>query len=135
MGNVGLMLGSCILLPASLRHRFLKMKKAYTLIGAFLFTAILAKAQHNSTSTKYYRNFPIIVTLQFQNLASPFHDLNGNFSNPGLMLGTEVSYSGRQNWVQQCYAGFYFNKNAGNGIMVFTQTVYRPAIFNIFTLR
>jgi len=108
------------------------MNKATILLGLLILTANLATGQENSDSNKDYRNFPIIVSLQFQNLASPFHDLKGNFSNVGLLVGTEVSYNGKQNWTQQFRAGFYFNRNAGNGLMLFTQTVYRPTIFTYF---
>lgn len=79
-----------------------------------------------------YRNFPIIVSLQFQNFALPFHDLGSNFMHVGIALGTEVSLNGRQNWVQQFQAGYYLNKELGNGFFTYTQTVFRPTVFNYF---
>lgn len=105
----------------------------HTLLLALLFFYTLTtRSQDNPAPGKDYRNFPLIVTLQFQNLAFPFHDLKGNFSNVGLLVGTEVSLNGKQNWAQQVQAGFYINKNAGNGFTAFTQTVYRPTVFKNF---
>ena len=100
----------------------------------YLLTALqvtCSKGQ-DTASQSDYRNFPIIISVQFQNLALPFQDLKSNFGHVGIALGTEVSLNGKQNWVQQFQAGFYLNKNAGNGFFAYTQTVYRPAIFKHF---
>jgi hypothetical protein len=58
--------------------------------------------------------------------------MNSNFSHVGILLGTEVSLNGKQNWVQQFQAGYYFNNDAGNGIIAYTQTIYRPTIVDHF---
>lgn len=126
------MLDSGSFSPPSLPYKFSNMNKVLTFIIAVLFSTRIANAQDNSNSPGDYRNFPILISLQFQNLASPFHDLKGNFSNIGLLVGTEVSFNGKQNWVQQFQTGFFFNKNAGNGLMLLTQTVYRPTVFQHF---
>lgn len=81
-----------------------------------------------SETNQNYRDFPIIVTIQFHSLAMPFRDTKSNFSNIGIGLGTEVSLNGKQSWVQQIGAMGYHNKNAGNGILVYTQNAWRPAI-------
>ncbi|MBX7109657.1 MAG: hypothetical protein K1X61_13480 [Chitinophagales bacterium] len=94
--------------------------------------ATFSKAQDAATSDADYRNFPVIISLQFQNFALPFQDLKSNFGHVGIALGTEVSLNGKQNWAQQFQAGFYFNKDAGNGFFTYTQTVYRPAFFKHF---
>jgi len=47
-------------------------------------------------------------------------------------VGTEISLNGKQNWAQQIQAGYYFNRDAGNGIMAYTQTIYRPTIVDHF---
>ena len=100
------------------------------LIGCSLLFS--AAAQH--TSSKDYRNFPIVLTLQFNNLALPFKNLKSNFSNMGVGIGTEVSHNGGHNWAQQFTALWYRNKTVGNGLLFYTQTSWRPTLFsNIYT--
>jgi hypothetical protein len=108
------------------------MKNTLLIFSLMVLAQTFSQAQTTDSSNKNYRNFPLLVTLQFQNLATPFHDLKSNFSHVGVLVGTEVSYNGKQNWVQQFQAGFYFNNDAGNGFMVFTQAVYRPTVFKYF---
>jgi len=79
-----------------------------------------------------YRNFPIIITIQFHSLALPFKDLKSNFSNVGIGLGTEVSFNGQRDWVQQFTIALNRNQNIGNGLLLFTQTVWRPTIADQF---
>lgn len=79
-------------------------------------------------SGKDYRNFPIIVTVQFHGLALPFHDMKSNFSNIGLGLGTEVSLNGNHDWAQQFSVVWYRNKAIGNGLFLYTQSTWRPTI-------
>lgn len=81
-----------------------------------------------------YRNFPVIITLQFHALSMPFRDVKSNFSNIGIGLGTEFSYSGKANWVQQVSAGWYHNRAVGNGLILSTQAVWRPVLTgNLYT--
>lgn len=89
-----------------------------------LMFALTVQAQTDS----HYRNFPIIVKLQFHNLAMPFKDVKHNFSNIGLGLGTEFSFNGRSNWVQQFTATWHRNKTVGNSLMLYSQAVWRPTI-------
>ncbi|EOZ92587.1 hypothetical protein A33Q_3968 [Indibacter alkaliphilus LW1] len=80
-----------------------------------------------------YRNFPIVFSLQFHSLAMPFKDLKSNFKNVGFGIGTEVSHNGLHNWVQQFDLIWIKNKGIGNGILLSTQTSYRPMMVgNIF---
>ncbi|WP_128546323.1 hypothetical protein [Larkinella soli] len=79
-----------------------------------------------------YQNFPIIITAQFHALSMPFRDLKANFANIGLGLGTEVSLNGKHNWVQQLSLVWYRNKTVGNGLMAYTQTVWRPTVTGHF---
>jgi len=106
------------------------MKKNFFLIGIFLIAGFYSKGQ--SKPDKSYRNFPVIVSIQFHSLTLPFRNFKSNFSNVGIGLGTEVSHNGKQNWVQQFNAVWYRNKNIGNGLLFNTQTVWRPTIFNDF---
>ncbi|MFI5134922.1 MAG: hypothetical protein ACHQD9_03615 [Chitinophagales bacterium] len=106
-----------------------------TTLLSFFFILLLqsiSQAQDSKNSNKDYRNFPLTVTVQFQNLALPFRDLGSNFSHVGISVGTEVSLNGKQNWAQQFQAGFYLNRDAGNGFFTYTQTVYRPTVFKHF---
>lgn len=97
------------------------------LIGVSLIAPV--KAQEVE---KGYRNFPIIVMLQFHNLSMPFKDMKSNFSNVGFGIGTEVSYNGKSNWVQQIHATWHRNKHVGNGILLYSQAAWRPNFTNGF---
>lgn len=99
--------------------------KIYGIIISCCF-AFFAKAQ--TAKPKNYRNYPIVVTLQFHSLALPFRDIKSNFSNMGIGLGTEVSHNGKHNWAQQVSGVWYRNKAAGNGLLFYTQTAWRPTI-------
>jgi hypothetical protein len=85
-------------------------------------------AQTDTPASKGYRNFPIVLTLQFHAFTLPFHDMKSNFSNIGIGVGTEVSLNGRPNWVQQVNAVWYCNKALGNGLWFYTQNAWRPSI-------
>jgi hypothetical protein len=79
-----------------------------------------------------YRNFPVILSIQFHSLSLPFRNFSSKFSNVGIGLGTEVSFNGQQNWVQQFNFVWYRNKNIGNGLLLNTQTIWRPTIVDNF---
>lgn len=87
-------------------------------------------AQNNAND--HYRNFPVILTLQFHSLSLPFRNLESNFSNIGIGLGTEVSLNGKHNWAQQFSVVWYRNQDAGNGVVLYTQPVWRPTIASDF---
>ncbi|MEP7127747.1 MAG: hypothetical protein ABI729_02715 [Chitinophagales bacterium] len=108
------------------------MKFTFIICLLLLLQTTFSQAQDSVAPETDYRNFPIIVSVQFQNFALPFHDLKSNFTHVGIALGTEVSLNGKQNWAQQFQAGYYFNKDAGNGFFTYTQTVYRPTVFKHF---
>jgi len=105
------------------------MRKIILIVASIFFILTRSQAQSDSDSGKNYRNFPLIFTVNFQNFALPFHDLTSNFSHVGFSIGSEVSFNGKQNWAQQIQAGYYFNKDAGNGFFTYTQTVFRPTIY------
>lgn len=104
----------------------MKTKVVFTLIGIFITLSLHAQ----SDSQNRYRNFPIIVMVQFHNLSMPFKDLKSNFSNIGFGLGTELSYNGKSNWVQQFNVTWHHNKTVGNGIFLYSQAAWRPNISN-----
>jgi hypothetical protein len=77
------------------RHSFDKileaMKKNFLLVGVCL--AVFVRSDGQDKVNKSYRNFPVIITIQFHSLTLPFRDFKSNFSNVGFGVGTEVSNS------------------------------------------
>ena len=97
-------------------------------IVVFLGICLSVSGHPQSDTQNSYRNFPIIVMIQFHNLSMPFKDLKSNFSNIGFGLGTELSYNGKSNWVQQFSVTWHRNKAVGNGIMIYSQAAWRPTL-------
>lgn len=99
-------------------------------ISLYLLLALSASIvlQAQPEPSKGYRSFPLIVMVQFHNLSMPFKDMKSNFSNIGFGVGTEFSYNGKSNWVQQFNATWHHNKTVGNGIMLYSQAAWRPNI-------
>jgi hypothetical protein len=79
-------------------------------------------------SSKDYRNFPIVLSLQFHSLAMPFKDFRSNFKNIGIGIGTEVSLNGSRDWVQQFDFVWIKNKGIGNAFHFSSQAAWRPMI-------
>ncbi|UOQ68992.1 hypothetical protein [Hymenobacter volaticus] len=79
-----------------------------------------------------YRNWPVVVGLQFHTLAMPFSDQKRTLSNPGVSVGTEFRYNRRATLLQAVQAGYYHNRYAGNGLYVAPQLVYRPKFGPLF---
>lgn len=103
------------------------MKIKFSLVATAVTLACLVRGQDSS-----YRNFPILVTLQFHNVTLPFKDVKSNFANIGLGVGTELSLNGRSTWAQQFSASWNFNKTVGNRCAVYTQVVWRPNLVSGF---
>jgi hypothetical protein len=74
------------------------------------------------------RGLPIIATVQFHALALPFRDFKANLANVGFGLGTEVGLNRRRNWVQQVHVLWFGNRAVGNGLLGYTQNVWRPTL-------
>jgi len=102
------------------------MKKKILLLLPGLCLAAFLPAQEDAA--KAYRNFPIVLTVQFHSLSLPFRDVKTNFSNVGIGLGTEVSHNGKHNWAQQFSLVWYRNKAVGNGLLFYTQSAWRPTL-------
>ena len=75
-----------------------------------------------------HRDFPLVLSVQFHSLSLPFRHIGSNFKNIGIGVGTEVSLNGKDNWVQQFQLVWFHNKTVGNGILMYTQTAWRPGI-------
>jgi len=97
------------------------MKKGFLLVAMCLAAFISSWGQDKVN--RGYRNFPVIVTINFHSLTLPFKDLKSNFSNVGFGVGTEVSFNGKQDWVQQFSINWNRNEHVGNGLLISTQTV------------
>ena len=99
------------------------MKKK--ILGSVLGWCLVLPLMAQPESLKSYRDFPLVITLQFHSLSLPFRDLRSNFSNIGIGLGTELSFNGKHNWVQQLSMVWYRNKAVGNGLLLYTQAAWR----------
>jgi len=97
-----------------------------TTITLLLLLGCLGAARAQNEPGRHYRNFPLIVTLQFHALSLPFRDLKANFQNAGIGIGTEVSLNGKNNWVQQFSLAWWRNKAIGNGLLLYSQAAWRP---------
>jgi hypothetical protein len=98
------------------------------IVTTLLVICLSASLQAQKDVQNGYRNFPIIVMVQFHNLSMPFKDMKSNFANIGFGIGTEFSYNGKSNWVQQFNATWHHNKTVGNGILLYSQAAWRPNI-------
>ncbi|GAB4410630.1 MAG: hypothetical protein OHK0053_37450 [Microscillaceae bacterium] len=103
------------------------MKNAilYLFAGGLCLTQI---AQAQTEQSREYRNFPIIITLQFHALSTPFRNLKADFKNIGIGIGKEVRYHKAAHWTQQFHLLWYRNKATGNGTMFYSQAAWRPDI-------
>jgi hypothetical protein len=98
-----------------------------------LFTGLILLLQTTWSQTEdpgNYRNFPVIISIQFHSIAMPFRDLKSNFRNIGVGLGTEVSLNGSHHWVQQLNVIWFRNRNTGNGLLFNTQVSWRPYLIS-----
>ena len=101
------------------------MKNRIHILLAGLFLT-LQPLQSQTEDPVDYRNFPVVISIQFHSLAMPFRDLKSNFRNIGVGLGTEVSLNGSHHWVQQLNVIWFRNRNTGNGLLLNTQVSWRP---------
>ena len=89
---------------------------------------VLFKSQaQNETVPADYR-FPISISVQFHGFTMPFKNLSSNFKNIGIGIGTELSLNTNNTWVQQMKVLWYRNKAIGNGLLIYSQNVWRPGI-------
>jgi hypothetical protein len=95
-----------------------------------LFITYFTEAQTNNE--KKYRNFPLIAGAQFHSVSTPLKGLKTNFRNPGVLIGTEISFNKKGKWLQQLFTGWQQNNSTGSGFQLFTQTAWRPKIAGNF---
>ncbi|MCB0668756.1 MAG: hypothetical protein KDC80_23190 [Saprospiraceae bacterium] len=75
-----------------------------------------------------FRDFPIVVTIQFQSLSMPFRNIKGHFRNLGIGIGTEFRYHRKNQWVQHLDLMWFRNKTMGNGLIISSQSGWRPYV-------
>lgn len=102
------------------------MKRSIGCMLVFFLLGLAANGQ--KTGPKNYRNFPIVFTVQFHSLSYPLKDLKSNFRNVGFGLGSEIALGSGHAWAQQFQVSWYRNQQAGNGILLYTQSAWRPTI-------
>jgi len=73
-------------------------------------------------------DFPVTLTIHFPALAMPFRSVDLNFRNIGVGIGTEITLNQSGTWVQQFQVAWLRNRQAGNGLLAYTQLAWRPAI-------
>jgi len=101
-----------------------------TTVSALFLCATLIQSAWSQGNDGNHRNFPLIISIEFHSLSLPFKNKKPLFKNIGLGLGTEVSYNGNRNWVQQFKMTWYGNKTVGGGLLFHTQAVWRPDLVN-----
>lgn len=106
--------------------------KTTTIIFFLLFGLSYKVTYGQSEQGRDYRNFPIVLSIQFHSLSMPFTDIKSNFKNMGFGIGTEVSLNGKRHWVQQFDMVWIKNKGIGNGLLFTSQAAWRPMISNGF---
>lgn len=89
---------------------------------------ILQVCKGQIEGVKDYRNFPLVLSIQFHSLAMPFKDFKSNFKNVGFGIGTEISLNGSRNWVQQFDLIWVKNKGIGNALLFSSKAAWRPQV-------
>ncbi len=94
--------------------------------------SVLSTVQAQTEVVPSDYRFPLTISIQFHGFTMPFKNLSSNFRNVGLGLGTELSLNSANTWVQQVQAVWYRNKAIGNGVLLYSQNVWRPGIESSF---
>lgn len=95
-------------------------------ILVFITFVVVFRALAQEPQKRY--DFPIILTVHFPALAMPFRNLDLNFRNIGVGLGTEVTLNREGTWVQQLHVAWLRNRHAGNELVAYSQLAWRPDI-------
>ena len=104
----------------------------HRVVWLFFSSIFIHSAVAQTNSGKNYRNFPIVMTMQFHSLSFPLKDLMSNFKNVGFGIGTEIALGSKHTWAQQFQMSWYRNKEAGDGLLIYTQSSWRPTIVSNF---
>ena len=111
------------------------LKTPFFLLGAGLFLTTneaWAQAPPDAAAPTTYHSWPLVVGLQFHRLALPFSDWKSPLTNVGVSVGTEFGYNRSGTLVQSVQVGYYHNRNAGDGLFITPQLIYRPQFGPLF---
>ncbi|PSR52254.1 hypothetical protein AHMF7605_01310 [Adhaeribacter arboris] len=89
-------------------------------------------AQETTSFNQRSKKLPLIISFNFNSLATPFHKLGNNFRNGGVRIGTELPYNRKGNLFQTINIGYYRNRLNGDGIYLNSELGYRPNVFKGF---
>ena len=101
------------------------MKK---LLIILFFISFKAFSQQSETTDPFLIKLPFIVSVNFQTIATPFHNIKNNFRNPGIKIGTEMTYNKKRSILQSFNIGYYRNRLNGDGLYINSEFIYRPKI-------
>ncbi|QNF35504.1 hypothetical protein HUW51_23370 [Adhaeribacter swui] len=106
------------------------MKKLIFLL--FLGCTQIAWAQESHPKTARSNKFPLVVSVNFNAVSTPFHKPGNNLKNLGLRVGTELPYNKKGNLFQTVNVGYYRNRLNGDGIYLNSEFGYRPNLYKGF---
>jgi len=99
------------------------------------FLLLLNNAFGQNTGAEIQKTtIPIVTSINFQAIATPFHNLENNLRNPGLRIGSEFHLSKKRNTFQTINLGFYNNKYNGGAVYASSEFMYRPKIYRTLQL-
>jgi hypothetical protein len=104
------------------------MKMFSRLMAAMVILLPAIAGQAQSADPGGYRDFPLVLSIQFHSLSLPFRHIGSNFKNIGFGIGTEAALNSSATAVQQLQLVWFHNKTVGNGILIYTQSAWRPGI-------
>ena len=102
----------------------MKLSLVWLLVGLLSVQMVNGQSKNERT----YRNFPLVLSVQFHRDSYPLKDVRTNFKNLGFGIGSEISLGSGHSWAQQFTLSTYRDKEAGNGVLLYTQSAWRPTI-------
>ena len=101
------------------------MKK---LLIVLFFISFKAFSQKSEATDRFLMNLPFIASVNFQTIATPFHNIKNNSRNLGIKIGTEMTYNKKRDILQSFNIGYYRNRLNGDGLYINSEFIYRPKI-------
>jgi hypothetical protein len=106
----------------------MKMKKSFFVL--LLVCGVWCCHGQGETSNDTFKRLPLVVTLNFNAISTPFHKMKNNFKNVGVRVGTEVGWNSSGNLYQSFNVGYYRNRLNGDGLYINSEFIYRPVVYN-----
>jgi hypothetical protein len=95
----------------------------------FLIPFIFGTVRAQDPGPGPFENLPLVISLNFNAISTPFHKLQNNFRNIGIRIGTEIALNRKQNLLQSLNFCYYRNRQNGDGIFINSEFTFRPEIF------